>query len=171
MIYMKIINSTLEDTDTLFDIYDQATVLQKLVGKKHWMGFDREMVKTEIQEKRQWKIVIDGNIACVFVTTFSDPEIWGEKDKDPAVYIHRIATHPAYRGNSFVKKIVVWATDFAQLHQKSFIRIDTGSGNDKLNNYYIGCGFNYLGIKELTDTADLPAHYQQGSFSLFEIRL
>ena len=168
---MKILNSTLEDVGTIFEIYDQATILQKQIGKKYWMGFEREMVKKEIKENRQWKIVIDDQIACVFVITFSDPEIWGEKDKDPSVYIHRIATNPAFRGNSFVKNIVAWATDFAKANQKSFIRIDTGSGNDRLNNYYISCGFNYLGIKELTDTADLPAHYQEGSFSLFEISL
>lgn len=47
--------------------------------------------------------------------------------------------------------------------------MDTGSGNEKLNSYYVGCGFRYLGITQLNNTDGLPDHYKAGSSSLFEI--
>lgn len=168
---MEIINSTVADIDTLFDLYGKATEHQKLVGNLQWKGFELSLVQQEIKEQRQWKIVMNGEIACVFVITFNDPNIWEEKNEDPALYIHRIATNPNYRGNSFVKHIVSWATEFARKHDKSFIRIDTGSGNEKLNRYYESCGFTYLGVKKLADTSGLPEHYKRGEFSLFEIKL
>lgn len=129
------------------------------------------MIETEIEELRQWKIVIDEQIACVFAIAFSDPYIWQEKNNDPAIYIHHIVTNPAFRGQGFVKAIVEWAKDYAKQHGKLFIRMDTGSGNKKLNNYYVKCGFNYLGIIEIKNAEGLPKHYIGGSSSLFEIAI
>jgi len=129
------------------------------------------MVEAEIREKRQWKIIVNDKIACVFVTAFNDPFIWKEKDADPAVYLHRIATNPAFRGMGFVKLIVDWSKEFAQQHQKEFIRLDTGSDNEKLNNYYISCGFNYLGVINPDASPALPLHYKMGGYSLFEMKL
>jgi ribosomal protein S18 acetylase RimI-like enzyme len=168
---MKIFNSTAADTDAIFRLYEEGTAYQKLVAKKHWKGFERSLVEKEIDEKRQWKIIINEQIACVFSISFNDPFIWQEKDKDPAIYIHRIATNPLFRGNSFVKIIIAWAKGYAKENGKKFIRMDTGSGNEKLNNYYISCGFTYLGAVQLGDTADLPEHYRNGSSSLFEIKI
>jgi len=168
---MEIINSTPEDIETIFKLYHEGTAYQKKVAKKHWKGFEPALVELEIRENRQWKIIVNGQIACVFAITFNDPFIWQEKDRDPAIYIHRIATHPLFRSRSFVKHIIDWAKEYAKNNGKSFIRMDTGSGNDKLNNYYINCGFTYLGIVNLGDTENLPEHYKKGSSSLFEIKI
>jgi ribosomal protein S18 acetylase RimI-like enzyme len=166
---MRIINSAPEDIATIFRLYDEGTAYQKAVAKKQWKGFERSLIELEIREKRQWKIMIGEEVACVFAVTFNDPFIWLEKDKDPAIYIHRIATNPLFRGNSFVKHIIAWAKDHAKENGKRYIRMDTGSGNDKLNRYYMDCGFNYLGVIHLGDTENLPEHYKGGSSSLFEI--
>ncbi|WP_169304401.1 PhzF family phenazine biosynthesis isomerase [Pedobacter frigoris] len=168
---MEILNSTIEDIDTLFRLYEAATAYQKEVGIKKWKGFERALVEQEIQEKRQYKIIEDGKIACVFVITYNDPLIWKEADADPAIYIHRIATNPDYRGRSYVKHIVNWAKKHAAEQNRKFIRMDTGSGNDRLNNYYISCGFTYKGITGIEQTEGLPEHYKNGTFSLFEIDL
>ncbi|MFV8326418.1 GNAT family N-acetyltransferase [Flavobacterium sp. ZS1P14] len=168
---MIVANSTLGDIDAIFNLYEEGTTYQKSIAKKHWKGFERSLIETEINENRQWKIIVDGQIACVFAVTYSDPFIWQEKDKEPSVYIHRICTNPLFRGNGFTKRIVDWAKEFALENQKQFIRMDTGSGNGKLNDYYVSCGFTYLGITEYPVTANLPEHYKGGSSSLFEIAL
>ena len=168
---LTIVNSTERDIEEIFNIYEEGTTYQKKVATKHWKGFQRSLIQTEISEHRQWKILVNGKTACVFVITFSDPCIWQERSNDPSIYIHRIATHPAYRGNGFVKHIVSWAKSFAIENKKSFIRMDTGSGNDKLNRYYIDCGFTYLGVQEYLITDGLPEHYKDGSSSLFEIKI
>jgi len=168
---MQIINSTPEDIDVIFSLYEAGTQLQKKIAQKHWEGFDQALVETDIREKRLWKIMEDERIACIFSLTFQDPFIWKEKDKDPAIYIHRIATHPDFRGNGYVKHIVQWAREYAVSIGKNYIRMDTGSGNDKLNNYYVSCGFNYLGVVAPLASDELPAHYKGGTSSLFEIVL
>ncbi len=168
---MQILNSTTEDIDRIFVIYDLATAYQAMHTNRTWLGFERSLVEEEIREKKQWKMVVNGVIACVFVTGFSDPEIWKEKDADPSVYLHRIATHPDFRGQNFVKHIIEWTKGYAAENGKKFIRMDTGSGNERLNNYYISCGFNYLGTTGIDPEADLPAHYKMGDYSLFEMEL
>ncbi|MEQ1553261.1 MAG: hypothetical protein ABL929_03725 [Ferruginibacter sp.] len=89
---------------------------------KHWQGFDVGLVEKEIAENRQWKIIKNNEVVCVFAITYNDPIIWEEKDKDSAVYIHRIVTHPNYRGNNYVKNIVAWAHIFCKQKEIDFIR-------------------------------------------------
>lgn len=76
---MKIEPSTVTDFDTIFEFYDLAVAYQKTKFNKHWMGFDANLVLKEIVETRQWKIVIDDEVACVFALTFEDKSIWKEK--------------------------------------------------------------------------------------------
>ncbi len=95
---MEFLNSTTCDLEAIFELYDAAIAHQKAVSPMHWLPFDPKMVEREIAEGRQWKIIVDGHIACVFVTAYSDWAIWGEKDRDPSVYLHRIVTNPAFRG-------------------------------------------------------------------------
>ena len=166
---MHIANSTLNDADEILRLYHIATEYQKTQQSVLWPKFERSLVETEIQEKQQWKIEINKNIACVFATTFNDPLIWEEKNKDPSVYIHRIATNPAYRGSNFVSEIVRWAKHYATENNKKFIRLDTVGENKKLIAYYQKCGFHFLGLFKLTTTAGLPQHYHNASVSLFEI--
>lgn len=166
-----ILNAALTDLSDIITLYHQATEYQKSVAKKYWKGFDQEMIIHDIKGGNQWKIMAGNDIACIFCTTFSDPYIWLEKNNDPAVYLHRIATHPAFRGMGFMKQITDWTTGFALKNNKQYIRMDTGSGNEKLNNYYISCGFEYLGITTLTNTESLPAHYKDGTSSLFQLDL
>lgn len=168
---MKFIQSTQDDMDSIFELYDKATAYQGEVGILKWQGFERSMVEKTIEAGLQWQIVDDDEVACVFTLTLSDPLIWEEKNADPAVYIHRIATNPKFRGQHFVKSIVTWVKQYAVQNGKSYVRMDTGSGNDRLNNYYVSCGFTYLGVVKLKNTEGLPQHYQNGSFSLFEISL
>ncbi len=105
----------------------------------------------------------------MWAINFDDPQIWGARNADPAVYIHRIATNPDFRGRALVADIVQWATAYARQHQKRFVRLDTVGENHGLIAHYTACGFTYLGLTELTDTAGLPAHYHGATVSLFEL--
>jgi hypothetical protein len=140
---MDIKNSAPEDIEVIFGLYRSATEYQKPKFTVHWPEFDRDMVVAEINENRQWKIIIDGQVACVWATTFDDPEIWGVRNDDPAVYIHRIATHNNFRGRNLVAMIVAWAKIYALQNGKSRIRMDTVGNNRKLIAYYMQCGFDF----------------------------
>jgi ribosomal protein S18 acetylase RimI-like enzyme len=166
---MEIKNSQMEDIHKIFDLYKIATDFQKMKSVVPWPDFDREMVKEEISEKRQWKIVIDNQIACVWATAENDPQIWQERDEDPAIYIHRIATHPDFKGRNLVGEIVAWSRDFAKEKNKKYVRMDTVGENRGLINYYKKCGFDFLGLSELKHTVGLPAHYHDATVSLFQL--
>jgi len=169
---MKIQNSTAADIDEIFRLYHWGTELQKAKkGSTHWPEFDRQLVETEIAENRQWKIMIDDKVACIWATTFSDPQIWEERNSDPSVYIHRIVTSPDFSGQNLVTTIVDWARAYANDNDKKYIRMDTVGNNTGLINYYGKCGFDFLGLFTLKNSSGLPAHYHNATVSLFQIAL
>ncbi len=168
---MEITTSQNKDIDTIFDLYEAATNFQKKVGTNSWKGFERKMIEEEIAEKRHFIIRESNQISATFVLAFSDPIIWKEADKESAVYIHRIATHPDFRGRNYVQKITNWVIDYARKLEKNYVRLDTTSGNELLNQYYIKSGFTYKGISEIEWTKELPEHYKEGAFALFEIKI
>jgi len=168
---MDITNSTIADIDEIFRLYHMATRYQQSKNAVCWPQFERSLIETEIAEGRQWKLTAGDAIACVWATTFSDPLIWEEKNKDPAVYIHRIAVNPAFRGMHLVNQIVGWAKTYAAASHKQFIRLDTVGENKGLTKHYTASGFKFLGISKLHHTAGLPAHYDNASVSLFELPL
>lgn len=167
---MTIENVTIDDIEEIFGLYRQAADYMR--GKKTvvvWPEFDRQMVAAEIAENRQWKLVINGKIACIWATTFSDEQIWEEKNADAAVYIHRIATNPEFRGQHFVKRIVNWAKKYAAENRKDYIRLDTLDNNTGLIKHYTQSGFQFLGMFEMKNTEGLPDHYHGKPVCLFEI--
>ncbi len=166
---MRITNSSKADIDVLFEIYDLASAYKLKVGNKGWKGFEVTQVEKEIQEGRHYTIWEGMDIACTFVLTYDDEVIWHKRGKDRAVYIHRIATNPQYRGGAYVKKILAWVKQLAISQKLDFIRLDTHSGNEKLNRYYEECGFEFKGISHIVWEKGMPEHYKEGSFSLFEI--
>ena len=169
--FMQIVNANLNDATTIFDLYDKAIEFQKTKFDKYWLGFDIALVEKEIAENRLWKIVTRDEIACIFSVAFSDPLLWGEREDSSAIYIHRIVTNPLFRGRGFAKIITDWAIKYGQSLGKKFVRMDTWADNQKLIDYYRGCGFAFLGTTTPARTKDLPKHYEGISLGLFEIAL
>jgi uncharacterized damage-inducible protein DinB/GNAT superfamily N-acetyltransferase len=168
---MLIINSTEADLESIFQLFEKAIVFQKSKFPKHWQGFDPELIRQEIAEKRHWKIMLQDELALIFSITYEDALIWGDKSQDPAMYIHRIASNPLFRGRGFMKQIMAWAQGHARATGQNFIRMDTWADNENLIHYYVDCGFKWVGIKALHETAGLPRHYEGNDLSLFEIPL
>lgn len=158
---MEIKNCSLKDAGTILKLYEAAMDLQTQKNMVVWPRFERSFIEKEIQEQRQWKLVIDEQIACNWAITFNDREIWGEMDNDNSIYIHRIATNPAFRGNRFVEAIVAWAKPYALSKGRNHIRLDTLGNNTRLIEHYTSAGFNFLGITKLANVENLPDHYHR----------
>lgn len=170
MIY-RISNSKIEDVSLIQKMYAQARELQKLKGAVVWGNVSDEFIVGEINESRQWKMEAENQVACVWAITFSDAEIWEERNTDAAIYIHRIATNAMFSGNNFVGEIVKWAKPFAEEKGARFIRMDTVGKNDGLIRHYTKCGFDFLGMKSMKSSEGLPAHYAHGEVCLFEMKV
>jgi len=169
---MEIKNCSSADTAEILKLYEAARNLQTQRKMVVWPSFKKSFIENEINEKRQWKIIINDTIACNWTITFEDKEIWGDKDQDNSIYIHRICNNPNFRGNRYIDKIVEWAKQYARLLGKQFVRLDTLGNNTKLIEHYTSAGFNFLGMFELTNTATLPSHYKdEPNCCLFEIEL
>lgn len=163
--------STAADIPEIFSFYDLAIAYQKTRFKRHWQPFEPALIAREVAEGRQWKITEAEQTACIFATAFEDPFIWGEKSKEPAVYLHRIVTHPGFRGKNFVREIIGWARTYCKEQGLQYIRMDTWGDNQGLLDYYVQCGFNFLGIITPLPTDTLPKHYEGITLGLFEIEV
>lgn len=172
MVDFQIQKSTKHDILEIFSMYTHAANHQRSLKKVVvWPSFSNAMVATEIREGRQFKGIIDNKIVCVWAIAYQDPQIWGERDRDPSIYIHRIATHPNFRGMNMVKRIVEWAKPFALAQNKTHIRLDTLGKNTRLISHYKAAGFDFLGMFEMKNTDGLPEHYHNNSACLFEIKI
>jgi ribosomal protein S18 acetylase RimI-like enzyme len=169
---MIITNCTQTDLPQILNLYEHARELQQRRKMVVWPDFSERFILNEIDEERQFKIVINNDIACNWAITFNDKEIWENRDRDDSIYIHRICTNRDYRGNRYIDNIVDWAKKYAIEKNKKYIRIDTLGNNTKLIEHYTSAGFDFLGIFKLTNTSALPKHYQdEPNCCLFQWKL
>ena len=169
---MTIKNVSASDIEKIFELYKIASHYQK--EKKTvivWPDFDREMVINEIAENRQFKLLVNNEVVCIWAITFSDEQIWEDSNTDSAIYIHRIAVNPNFRGNNYIATITNWAKEYALKKEIQFIRLDTLGENKNLITHYKNAGFHFLGLFNLKNTSNLPDHYKLAPVCLFEIDL
>lgn len=166
---MKITNSAPNDIDEIFRLYEIATEYMKERSVVVWPKFERSMVEKEIAEDNQWKMVSGGDIACIWATAYRDPQIWEERDINPAVYIHRIATNSDFRGKRLTDKIIKWAVVHARKKNIKYVRLDTVGENHALIRHYKEAGFDFLGMHKLKNPTGLPEHYHVDRVALFEL--
>ncbi len=166
---MEILQSELGDLEAILTLYDEATALQQSKGTVQWPKISPELVEAEIREGRQWKLLIDGGLACVWVVAYHDELIWGPTE--PSLFLHRIANHPMQRGNALVGVVVEWAKTQCVENNLRFIRLDTVGYNPGLIRLYTSHGFSSLEPVTIADPTNLPAHYAEDAAYLFEIDL
>ena len=133
---MTIKNVTASDIEKIFAFYKIASNYQR--EKKTvivWPDFDREMVINEIAENRQFKLLVNNEVVCIWAITFSDEQIWEDSNTDSAIYIHRIAVNPNFRGNNYINfmtwisiAVFICAFTYWMLQLKKF---DDNSEEDK----------------------------------------
>jgi len=168
---LRIGNSQPADLELIFGLFDAAIAYQEKNGYELWPRFSEAMILAEISEKRHWKVMEADRIVGVFSVMYSDPVIWLERNEDPAVYLHRIAVNPDFKGRSLMLIIREWAKAHALQQGKTFVRMDTWGTNEGLRKYYERCGFGYLGKQQLPETDHGPAHYGGSFLSLFQLRV
>ncbi|MFZ4544062.1 MAG: GNAT family N-acetyltransferase [Saprospiraceae bacterium] len=169
---MEISNCNTFDLGVILELYDHARALQTERNMVVWPEFEHALIENEIDENRQWKMLIDNVMVCNWAITFEDKEIWEEKDQNDSIFIHRICNNPLMRGNRYIDHIVDWAKTYARAKGKQYVRLDTLGNNTRLIELYTSAGFEFLGMFLLSDTTTLPEHYQkEPNCCLFEIDL
>jgi GNAT superfamily N-acetyltransferase len=84
-------------------------------------------------------------VGTITIEFHGDPDFWTETENaEPAAYLSKLATDPAYAGRDLGALIIAWAIDRAYHHNARVVRLDAWKTNTKLHAYYRAHGWTYL---------------------------
>jgi len=168
---IKVINTTKDDLNTIFWLFEQAMELQGKNGYKVWEEIYRTALQKDIDQKLQYKILNDNDILCIFSIQHNDSFIWRHRDKNDAIYIHRIVVNPAFRGQRQFQKVLNWVKQFARQNNLKFVRMDTWADNHKIIEYYKSFGFEFIENYKTANATELPIQNRNLDVALLEMKL
>jgi ribosomal protein S18 acetylase RimI-like enzyme len=166
---IEISNTTKDDLTEIFWLFEQAMKLQGINGYKVWEGIDKIALQKDIDDRLQYKILKGGDIICIFSIQYRDPFIWRDRDKDDAIYLHRIVVNPNFKGQKQFQKVLNWAKEFARQNKLKFVRMDTWADNLKIINYYKSFGFEFIEHYRTINAIELPIQNRNLDVALLEM--
>ncbi len=164
-------NTTADDLEFIYYLFDEAILYQKRKGFPVWKDYDKEVLRSDVANRLQYKIVEGDNILCVFSICFSDPIIWREREQGDAVYLHRIAVNPDFKGQKQFEKIFKWAKEYAKANHLNYVRMDTWGDNQNIIDYYTSFGFSFIENYLTPNSDELPPQHRNLYLALLEYRV
>ncbi|HEX6223675.1 MAG TPA: GNAT family N-acetyltransferase, partial [Chryseolinea sp.] len=140
----KITNTEKADLSDIFNFFEESIAYQEKNGYPAWKHYDKDVIRKDMENKLQYKIIIDGMMAMVFSVRYSDRLIWRDLDNEDSVYLHRIVVNPIFKGRKLFKVVLKWAIDHAKIRGLTFIRMDTWADNPSIIGYYETFGFTSI---------------------------
>lgn len=168
---IQVCNTNLSDFKTILWLFDEAINLQSKNSYKVWESVDVNALEKDVLNNLQYKIEQNENILCVFSVQNSDPFIWQDKDRNDAIYLHRIVTNPNFKGQRLFEKVLTWAIQFAKQNNREYLRMDTWADNHQLIAYYKSFGFRFIENYKTTDTEKLPIQNRNLNVALLELTI
>lgn len=166
---IRIINTTHEDLDLVYWLFDQAILYQQQHGYPAWRGYEKNALSTEVEQLLQYKVVQNPHVLAIFSVSYSDPATWGEWDTGQALFLHRVITHPQFKGQCIFEKVLNWALQTAKEKRLDYIRIDTWTDNPAIIAFYEGYGFHVVAARVTPDTPELPAQNRNLRVTLMQV--
>ena len=165
-----IINTEKSDLPFIYQLFDEAILYQKRKGYPVWAGYDKDVLNQDIADKRQFKIVINSEIASIFSIDFSDMA-WKDDGLGIAIYVHRVVTNQHHKGHRLFGKIHNWAINYAKENSLTFVRMDTWGNNPVIIDYYKSFGYELVGFQQYPDTEDIPIQMRGNRSALLEFKI
>lgn len=114
------------------------------------VGLDDDDIKATINQDQVYAMKRDGKMVATFTLYDEqgawDKYLWGELS-DNAIYVHRLAVALPEKGMGLGKKLLDWIEQMAKQTGITMIRLDCVTHNKKLNDFYVRCGYIYLGTR------------------------
>jgi GNAT superfamily N-acetyltransferase len=164
-------NTEMGDLLQIFELFDRSIEYQEKKGYPVWRNYDKNAIVKDIDQKNQYKVLIDSRIAMVFSVCYSDKVIWRDLERGDSVYLHRIVVNPEFKGQKLFGAILKWVTEHAQQKGLSSIRMDTWAANPTIIDYYKSFGFSFVENYTTPDTQELPVHNRNLALTLLEYKL
>jgi GNAT superfamily N-acetyltransferase len=167
----QILNTEMTDVKTVFKLFDDSVIYQEKNGYPAWKSYDKDAIIKDIENKNQYKVVVDSSIAIVFSVCYADPVIWRTRELAESIYLHRIVVNPVFKGRKLFAVIHDWAIRHAKEKGLKSVRMDTWADNSNIIMYYKSFGFNFIENYTTPDSAALPKHNRNLALALLEYKL
>lgn len=168
MEHPSIVNTIKSDLGFIYGMFDDAIIYQTKNGFPVWPDYDKEVLKNDIKNKNQFKILINNSIACIFSICYHDKVVWREKDQQDAIYLHRIVVNPKFKGQKLFGKVLEWGKNKSKEMNLKFIRMDTWADNPTIIKYYESFGFKTVGFYTTPDSEELPIQQRNNEIILLQ---
>jgi ribosomal protein S18 acetylase RimI-like enzyme len=166
-----VLNTEMSDLYLIFRLFDHSIAYQEKKGYPVWKNYDKNAIVRDIQSKNQYKIIIDSLPAIIFSVCYVDKLLWRDRDRQDAMYLHRIVVNPDCKGRQLFGEILEWAIAHASQRKLRYIRMDTWAANPTLINYYEKFGFNFIENFTTPDSEELPVHNRNLALALLEYKV
>ena len=168
---MHIMPSTTEDLELACTLFARAIEWQHAKGYPAYTYVDQESIAQDIAHGRHYKLLIEGEVACMFCIWDTDELIWREHGGGKAIYLHKITTADGYRGRGLLKRIIEWCEAYARERDLQYIRLDTWARNEKLKNYYVLHGFEIVDYYWVPDLPEVSLNTRGNEVVLMQYAL
>jgi len=169
--HYEVVNTEMSDLEQIFELFDQSIIYQEMNGFPVWRNYDKNAIIRYIENKNQYKIIVDSQIGIVFSVSYADKIIWRELDKGNSIYLHRIVVNPEFKGRKLFGVILDWAIKHSKQNDLNNIRMDTWAADPTIINYYKNFGFTFIEDFTTPDGEELPVHNRNLALTLMEYKL
>lgn len=167
----EISNTEHSDLKIIYQFFEEAIDYIKRNNYIGWTTFDKGYLIKDLENKLQFKITVQDEIAAVFSICFSDSLIWREMEKGDAIYLHRIVVNPKFKGQMQFDKILTWCKILAIEKELKYIRMDTWAANPNIIDYYKSFGFKHIEDYTTPNTTELPDQHRNLKVALLEMKV
>jgi ribosomal protein S18 acetylase RimI-like enzyme len=168
---VEVINTEVNDLGQIFELFEHSINYQEKKGYPVWRNYDKNSIIKDIEDKNQFKVVVDSKTAIVFSVRYTDKVIWRDLDKGNSIYLHRIVVNPEFKGQKLFGTILDWVIEHSKQKGLSSIRMDTWAANPTIINYYKSFGFTIIENHTTPDSEELPVHNRNLALTLLEYKL
>lgn len=168
---VQVIPTATIDLKQIFAFFEHSIDYQEKRGYPVWRNYDKQAIVNDIENKMQFKVVVDGEMAMVFSIRYNDKVIWRSLDQGDSIYLHRIVVNPTFKGQRLFGTILNWAIEQCRQNGLSNVRMDTWAANPTIINYYKGFGFKFVENYTTPDSIELPVHNRNLALTLLEYQI
>ncbi len=168
---VQVIPTATIDLKQIFAFFEHSIDYQEKRGYPVWRNYDKQAIVNDIENKMQFKVLVDGEMAMVFSIRYNDKVIWRSLDQGVSIYLHRIVVNPTFKGQRLFGTILNWAIEQCRQNGLSNVRMDTWAANPTIINYYKGFGFKFVENYTTPDSIELPVHNRNLALTLLEYQI
>ena len=164
-------HTEMNDLEQIFGLFEHSIQYQEKHGYPVWKNYDKNAIIKDIENKNQYKVIVDAKIAIVFSVCYTDKVIWRHFENGDSVYLHRIVVNPSFKGQKLFGTVIEWAINHCKQKGLATIRMDTWAANPTIINYYKTFGFTFIENYTTPDSQELPVHNRKLALTLLEFKI